>query len=156
MKNNQLFDEHIKEQFNSYNPSVPSHIWEKIIAEKERRKPVGFWLTFFNGRNILLMTGLLLSITTGALLITKYYSTDKNKNLQNISSLKKKNHPNNIQTESSPDFANNPAELVGHSTEVLNGSPLKKAPSVNATAFFKIYNPGLQTDKVADEGKTLI
>lgn len=146
MKNNQLFDEHIKEQFNSYHPSVPSHIWENIIAEKERRKPLGFWFNIFNGKNILLMTGLLLTITTGALLITKYNSTDKNKNLENISSLKKKNHPNNIQTELPTGIANNFAAPVGNATEVLNSSTLQKTSLANAVTSFKIYNPGLQAE----------
>ncbi len=71
MNNNQQFDEHIKEQFSSYAPDVHPRIWENIIAEKERRKPVGFWFTLFNNRNGLLLLSLLLAGGIGAWLIIR-------------------------------------------------------------------------------------
>lgn len=46
MKNN-LFDAHIKEQLAGSRPDVPAHIWDNIVAKKERKKPVGFWLNNF-------------------------------------------------------------------------------------------------------------
>jgi hypothetical protein len=39
---NKLFDEHVNEQFGNYKPSVPSHIWENIVAKKGKEKPVAF------------------------------------------------------------------------------------------------------------------
>lgn len=57
----QSFDEHIKEQFSNSSPDVPSHIWENIIAERKNRKPKGFWLTLFNGRNLFLSAGLVIA-----------------------------------------------------------------------------------------------
>lgn len=66
MTNNQQFDEHIREQFSSYSPDVHPRIWENIIAERERRKPVGFWFTLFNNKGRLMLVGLLLAISTGA------------------------------------------------------------------------------------------
>lgn len=69
MNNNQLFDEHIKGQFSDYAPDVPPRIWENIMAEKEKRKPAGFWFSLFNTRNMLVLLGLLLAGGTGAWLI---------------------------------------------------------------------------------------
>jgi hypothetical protein len=59
MKNN-LFDAHVKEQLAGSRPDVPAHIWENIIAKKEREKPVGFWLNNFTkiaASALLLLTG---------------------------------------------------------------------------------------------------
>lgn len=64
MSNNQQFDEHIKEQFSNYSPDVHPRIWENIVAERDRRKPVGFWVSIFNSRNNLLLVGLLIAIST--------------------------------------------------------------------------------------------
>lgn len=71
MNNNQLFDEHIKDQFSDYAPDVPPRVWENIMAEKEKRRPAGFWVSFFNTRNMLVLLGLLLAGGTGAWLIFK-------------------------------------------------------------------------------------
>ncbi len=62
MTNNSPFEEHIKKQFGEYEPSVPAHIWENIIAQKDRRRPAGFWASLLNNRNkiillIILMAG---------------------------------------------------------------------------------------------------
>lgn len=66
MINNQQFDEHIREQFSNYSPGVHPRIWENIIAEREKRKPVGFWSSLFNNKGRLMLVGLLLAISTGA------------------------------------------------------------------------------------------
>ena len=71
MNNSQRFDEHIKEQFLEYTPQVHPRIWENIIKEKEKRRPVGFWFNFFNGKNILLIAGLLVATGTGAYFMLK-------------------------------------------------------------------------------------
>jgi hypothetical protein len=66
---NQQFDDHIKEQFSNYSPDVNPRIWENIIAERERRRPVGFWVSFFSNRNRLMLIGLLIAISTGGTLL---------------------------------------------------------------------------------------
>lgn len=62
--NNRLFDEHIKDRFSDYTPEVPAHIWKNIVAERNRRKPLGFWMNLFKGKNLLFL--LLLSVGGGA------------------------------------------------------------------------------------------
>ena len=71
MNNNQRFDEHIKEQFQDYTPQVHPRIWENIVGEREKRKPVGFWFNFFNRRNILLSAALFIAAGSGAYLLLK-------------------------------------------------------------------------------------
>ncbi len=71
MSNNKLFDDNIKDQFSDYTPSVHPRIWENIVAERKKRRPAGFWFTFFNGRNILLLTALLIAGASGAYLLSK-------------------------------------------------------------------------------------
>jgi hypothetical protein len=61
MNYNQHFDEHIKDQFADYTPSVHPRIWDNIMAEREKKKPVGFWWRFFNQRNLVLLGALLIS-----------------------------------------------------------------------------------------------
>jgi hypothetical protein len=49
----------IKNQFQGYTPDVPPHIWDNIMAKRERR-PKGFWVTLLNTRNWMIAAGLLL------------------------------------------------------------------------------------------------
>jgi hypothetical protein len=65
------FDDNIKEQFQNYSPDVHPRIWENIVKEREKRKPVGFWLNFFNGRNVLLLTAVLIVAGSGAYILLK-------------------------------------------------------------------------------------
>ena len=63
MTNNSPLDEHIKEKFGNYTPDVPPHIWENIIAEKEKRRPAGFWFSFLNKNSLLLLLGIVIAGT---------------------------------------------------------------------------------------------
>jgi len=93
MSTNRQFDEHIKEQFSSYTPDVHPRIWEKIIAEKGKKRPVGFWVSMFNNRNKLLVLGLIIALSSGGAWL--YYSN--NIPTQEITSneTKGKNNENN-------------------------------------------------------------
>ena len=96
MNNNRLFDEHIKEQFSDYAPDVPPHIWENIIAKKERKKPLGFWFTLFSYRNIALIIGLLIAGGIGAWFVFKDpASSTPEKNITQSSSNKNNSIPAN-------------------------------------------------------------
>ncbi len=65
MNNNRHFDEHIKEQFGNYTPDVHPRIWEKIIAEKNKKRPAGFWVSMLNNRSKLLLLGLVIALSSG-------------------------------------------------------------------------------------------
>lgn len=76
MNYNQRFDEHMKEQFLDYTPQVHPRIWENIVREREKKRPAGFWVTFFNRRNILLLAALLLAAGGGAYLLLQHHTAD--------------------------------------------------------------------------------
>ena len=48
-------DDFFNKKLGNYNPDVPAHIWENIMAQKEKRRPVAFWLNpkYKNGLFIL-------------------------------------------------------------------------------------------------------
>lgn len=64
------FDDYVKTELNNYSSDVPGHIWDNIVAERERRKPKGFWANFSTVKNLLLLTGVLVAAGTGAWLIS--------------------------------------------------------------------------------------
>ncbi|CAN5892639.1 hypothetical protein BH11BAC4_BH11BAC4_05630 [soil metagenome] len=75
---NSPLDEHIKKQLGTYKPDVPAHIWEKIAAEKDKRKPVGFWFNTINKNALFILLGLVLF--GGATILYKNISaTSENK-----------------------------------------------------------------------------
>lgn len=51
-----------------YSPDVPPHIWENIMAEKDRKKPAAFWIKPGFKRTLLIVAGILL---TGTFFILK-------------------------------------------------------------------------------------
>ena len=69
---NNLFDAHVKEQMANARPEVPPHIWDNIMAKKERKKPVVFWFNNFSKVMFLL---LLVGIVGG---IVYYKSSNQN------------------------------------------------------------------------------
>ena len=75
MNDNRHFDEHIKEQFSNYSPDVPPRIWEKIIAEKDKKRPAGFWVSILNNRGKLLLLGLIIALSSGGTWL--YYNKSK-------------------------------------------------------------------------------
>lgn len=70
MKNN-LFDAYVKEQMANARPDVPPHIWENIVAKKDRKKPLGFW---FSNITKSFLFGLILLTGAGMAL---YFNNDK-------------------------------------------------------------------------------
>jgi hypothetical protein len=77
MSDNELFDNNIKQQFENYTPPVHPRIWENIVNERKKRRPAGFWFTFFNSRNILLLGALLLVAGGSAYFLTAKSNTKK-------------------------------------------------------------------------------
>ncbi len=74
MTSNRQFDEHIKDQFSNYTPDVHPGMWERIIAEKDKKRPAGFWVSMFNSRNKLLLLGLIIALSSGGAWL--YYGKD--------------------------------------------------------------------------------
>lgn len=71
MNMNQRFDEHIKNEFLDYTPQVHPRIWENIMKEREKKRPAGFWVQFFNRRNVLLLACLIAAGSGAFIFINK-------------------------------------------------------------------------------------
>lgn len=93
MKNN-LFDKYINEHLGDTRPNVPVHVWENIVAKKDRKKPVGYFTN-----NMLKMVAAVLFILMSAvgviyLLSHKNISKNIEKNTAEVK-INKDNQPTN-------------------------------------------------------------
>lgn len=153
--NNQQFDKHIKEQFGQYSPDVSPHIWENIMAERERRKPVGFWYTLLGNKNKLLLLGFLFLISTGGALLYIY-----NDSFQTAPQLLSKNDQSNSGSNNELSGNNSNSKLQENSTGIIeknisgensmvqnSNTGLSSSGSVKAG----IYAPALQSDNEESE-----
>jgi hypothetical protein len=91
MNNNRQFDDHIKDQFSNYSPDVHPRIWEKIVAEKEKKRPAGFWVSMFNNRNKLLLLGLIIALSSGGTWLYYHNNFTAEENTSKETELKKFN-----------------------------------------------------------------
>ena len=147
MTNNQHFDENIKEQFNNYAPDVHPRIWENIVAEKEKRKPAGFWFSFFNSRNILIVLGLLIAGGSGAYLFSRN-SSEPTTTKDNTSVLVEKDKPVNNLQGSSPETNNNAndnktaaattAPILTTENNNISTTPVANTNNVSSPAYTKV------------------
>jgi hypothetical protein len=168
MNNNQLFDEHIKEQFSNYAPDVPPRIWENIIAEREKRRPVGFWFTLFNGRNILLFLGLLLAGGSGAWLLFKKSPTptnnekntaqspvERNKLTSADPSSSSENKNNNLVTVTDPTTGAGTTSILNEQNNTIANNPSREliTGKTAAVTAIRIYSPSLPSSVNDDPAK---
>ena len=123
MNDNRQFDEHIREQFSNFSPEVHPRIWENIMAERDKRKPAGFWLTLFNGRNKLLLAGLIIALSTGGALI--YFNINAgNKNSQTSVETKNNNPATGIAENEIPNNKPSDQKINLPVTNKEDGSPV--------------------------------
>jgi hypothetical protein len=128
MNKNRQFDEHIKDQFSNYTADIHPRIWENIIAERDKKRPAGFWILMFNNRNKLLLSGLIITLGIGGAL--SYYS-------KNISSKDYK------LTETGIDRVNNKTEnKTGRLTNKPSGNQVPNSGGIagNVPAFDNTVN----------------
>lgn len=82
MSNMDNFDKYVKDALGNYSPVLPDGAWEKLWAERERRKPKAAW--YFNKRNIAIVAAVLLC-STAVIFFTQNKSSNENINTQNNS-----------------------------------------------------------------------
>ncbi len=148
MNNNRQFDEHIKDQFSNFAPDVHPRIWENIVAGKDKKRPVGFWVSMFTGRNKLLLLGLIIALSSGGALlyINKNFSTT---NSQTTAENKKTDQKNTgTQNEQTGNQLPLPADVT-----TANGNPsdnkaqnANSAFGTNGAIKVAISSPAVQTD----------
>ncbi|MBL0055512.1 MAG: hypothetical protein IPP31_04835 [Chitinophagaceae bacterium] len=143
MNHNQLFDKHIKDRLGDYSPPVDPRIWDRIVEQREKRKPVGFWFALLsNRRNLLLIAALLIAGGSGALYLIKRSSTNQvpqiaavkpsNSPDQNTARSSNNNNPenNSIETPVTVNPANDPASASTDLTPGINTlTPSGNTPS---------------------------
>jgi len=83
MMQNAPLDEHVKKRLGDYEPEVPPHIWENIMARKDKKRPFGLWLSLFQHKQRLLVAVLALVIS-GACITLFLYNKQSTKNISSI------------------------------------------------------------------------
>lgn len=138
MNDNRLFDDHIKDQLGDYSPPVNPRIWENIVAERERRKPVGFWYRILHSRNILLFAALLLAGGSGAIILIKQLNRDtKTETAQT-------NTPSTQDLKNSPDQNNQAPSANNTVNTTITETPQSNTALVNNTVIQPV--PGTIAD----------
>ena len=66
MREENKFDDFIKQQLSDYSPEVPPNIWQNIEAENNKRRPAAFWWNLLNNRA---------AIITAIILLTAFIAT---------------------------------------------------------------------------------
>lgn len=77
------FDYFVKSELTDFSPAVAPRIWENIVAERSKRKPVGFWANFLTTKNVLLVAGLLIAGSASVLLMNRGNTTNTNSQSKN-------------------------------------------------------------------------
>ena len=160
MNSNRQFDDHLKEQFSNFSPDVHPRIWENIIAEKDKKRPAGFWVSMFSNRNKLLFAGLIIALSSGGAWI---YFNDNFSSPETLAKTENKNGQSSAtnKTGLSKTTADPHPQLDLNSTDV-NNKKLNTADdnSINGNAILlseakiktRIAAGSLQYDK--DENNT--
>lgn len=157
MNSNRQFDEHIKEQFSNFSPDVHPRIWEKIMAEKDKRRPAGFWISLFSGRNKLLVLGLFITLSTGGAFL--YFNNDLPKNTQQTVTENKDTRPADKSGITENDQNANP-QLNTHDVAANSKTPATDNSATSSNQTFlstggikgSIISPSTQSDE--DENST--
>ena len=71
------FDEHIKQEFDQYAPQVPQYMWDRIVDERNKRKPAGFWFTLLNNKTAIGIVTFSIILLIGGGLYFSHSSSDK-------------------------------------------------------------------------------
>ena len=76
MSEDRNFDDFIKGEFKNYSPHVPAHIWENIVAKRDRQKTCWF-LAFiaFSGANLIWLIALIIAGATGTFILSHNSTT---------------------------------------------------------------------------------
>jgi len=124
--NKTAFDDHIKKQFSHYEPEVPSYIWDKIIAERDRKKPAAFWMTWLNKKNGFIIA-LILVLGTGLI----YYLDSNDNNLPVVDN-------KIVNTKIPNDEQGNNRNITKQSSDQASGQIVANTDDVTAPSVSKL------------------
>ncbi len=135
MSESRKFDNFIKNEFSEYTPNISADIWDKIVAERERRKPKGFWIRFVNSGAAFVLAGI---VGVGAIGASYYYNTQ-----------------NQIST---PILASNQSEATSITSTItentfnLNSTPIKGSAERISIASTTVKNSNIAKNSILIEG----
>lgn len=117
------FDDHIKSRLSGYEPEVPPHIWENIMAAKDKRRPGGF-LFFLKEHGVKLFIAAAL-LTAGALFFLNKNNTESNTITSQVSS--------KADINKATVAANKPASVSNDNTNQSNNTNTSNTTTDNSS-----------------------
>ena len=172
---NAPLDEHVKKRLGDYEPDVPPHIWENIMARKDKKRPFGLWFNLLEHKQGLLI-GLLALVISGAG-ITWYLNHQKSNNpiadipSNNQSTSQQLNKESNINDTKPGNSLPEKNIVTGNSIESSNTDanikkPLNENNNTSTTAADdnsipvqsadrSASKPGTRSEKVLMDEKTI-
>lgn len=124
--NHSPLDEHINRKLSGYSPEVPPHIWENIMAEKDRKKPAAFWMNPGFKRGLIILAGILL---TGTFFILKKNLTSSTTVAETAGVTKNEESVNTRKTKNTI----TPVPVTSDHQETTTGKPEKPEQISNST-----------------------
>ena len=123
MSEERNFDYFVKSELADLSPVVTPRIWENIVAERSKRKPVGFWTNYLTTKNVLLVAGLLVTVTASVLFMKK--SNTNHTNAQDKTDVA-------LVNATSPSSERNiNKEVTGSIQNQVQSNGVSKDPSIN-------------------------
>ncbi len=124
MKYKLPFDDYINEQLGESEPVVPSYIWENIREERNKKRPVVFWI-WFKKYGFVLMSALLLMLVGGYF----YFNKNESKSIanKNLSVKTDFNQKNNLGSKELSSENNNESEKKSGFIQKEKNNPIVNA-----------------------------
>ncbi len=138
------FDDHIKSKLSGYQPEVPPHIWENIIAAKDKRRPGGF-LFFLKEHGLKLFIAAAV-LTAGALFLlnkTNRVSTGSSSEVKSNTDVNKDLVASNNTSSSSNNTNNTNTNNTKEQSTTTNGTTTNNPTAVQTNNGTSVNNiPG--------------
>ena len=122
MKYKLPFDDYINEQLGESEPVVPSYIWDNIREERNKKRPVVFWI-WFKKYGFVLLSALLLMLTGGYFYFNKNESKSiPNKDVSEKTDLNQKNNSGStkLTSERNNETEKNNLEVNADNNSIIN------------------------------------
>lgn len=129
-----FFDKYIKEKLNNYASPVSEKVWERIVAEKQKQKPVAFWLN----TKYHILTGFFIILGITSFFVIVYFQSN------HANTIKATNHK--IQQQNKPNtFADKVIANANLDNQINNYTPLNETVNTTKEISTNVLATNLQT-----------
>jgi hypothetical protein len=129
-----FFDKYIKEKLNNYASPVSEKVWERIVAENQKQKPVAFWLN----TKYHILTGFFIILGITSFFVIVYFQSN------HANTLKATNHK--IQQQNKPNtFADKVIANANLDNQINNYTPLNETVNTTKEISTNVLATNLQT-----------